>query len=522
MKKYKIFENRPELSQTEIEKGMDFSKIKSKAGISPKSSLAKMIVAGGIGVAAVIITTAVLLMTKSREDEPLTQNELPAILTNNENPAKQFRIDNSKDTTIIFESGSIIKIPARCFTDSAGHPVTGAIDLDYREFHNVAEIMLAGIPMRYDSAGKESHFESAGMFEIKGWQHGKNIHIAKDKSIEVAMISLNPDPSKFNQYYLENNKWVFTGKDKPDYIKVVDPAKADTVPAKSLKNLAQKFVKPILRNKKRQQFMIDVNPETYPELGVFRKVIFEVSPKMKDFDPAKANQAWYDAEVERTKTQGEYKITFKGMIQGKPEEYEVVGYPVVDETEYEAAIKKYNSLSEAYEQKMNKKIQTENAEESKLNSQLDRYVDAMNRYRKLAKENYQLQQQSAESQQLVYRTFQIQRFGIFNSDCPQSMPQGMILAAEFQDEKGQHMEAATIYLVEKGVNALYTFYPNKNVYYTPGADNVMFVITKDNTLGWITRDVLDQVNRSAKKATFKMNTVRKPSYSLSDITKLIS
>jgi hypothetical protein len=296
----------------------------------------------------------------------------------------------------------------------------------------------------------------------------------------------------------------------------------DSAPSKPLKTLAQKFVKPILRNKKRQQFMIDVNPETYPELGVFRKVIFEVSPKMKDFDPAKANKAWYDAEIERTKTSGEYKITFKGMINGKPEEYEVIGYPVVDEADYAQAIKKYNSLSEAYEQKMNKKTQSENAKESKLNSELDRYVDAMNRYRKLAKENYMLQQQAAESQQLVYRTFQVQRFGIFNSDCPQSMPQGMILAAEFQDEKGNPIEPSTIYLVEKGVNALYTFYPHKNVYYTPGADNVLFVITKDNALGWITRDALDQVDKSAKKATFKMNTVRKPSYSLSDITKLIS
>jgi hypothetical protein len=416
----------------------------------------------------------------------------------------------------------MIKIPAGAFIDSAGKVIEGEVDLAYREFHNVGEIILAGIPMRYDSAGKESHFESAGMFEINGSQNGFPVFINKEKPLKIAMVSLNSDSTKFNQYYLKDNKWEYTGKDKPVFVNVIDPEKEDSAPKKTLKNIVQKFVKPIKKNKNRQQFMIDVNPEVYPELGVFKKVIFEVSPKMKDFDPKKAGQAWYDADIERLGNSGDYKITFKGSINGKPEEYEVIGYPVVDDVDYNEAIKKYNALSEGYEKKLDKKTETENKKEAGLNSELARYVDAMNRYRALAKENYELQRQTQESQQLVYRNFQVQNFGIFNSDCPQSMPQGLILAAEFENESGKKLEAATIYLVQKGVNVLYTFYPNRNVSFNPGEENVMFVITKDNTLGWITREGLDQIDRKAKKATFKMNTVRKQSYTLSDINKLIS
>jgi hypothetical protein len=520
MKKYKILENRPELSQSEIEKGMNFSKVTAKAGIEPALSFTKVWIAGAIGIAAVV-TIAILMLSKTKEDQPLVVNETPAQIKNNENPLKQFSVDPGKDTILIFETGSMIKIPAGAFVDSSGMPVTGKVDIDYREFHNAGEIILAAIPMRYDSAGKEAHFESAGMFQINGTQNGEPIFISKGKAIEVAMVSLNSDSTKFNQYYLANNKWVYTGKDKPDFIKISDPVKADSVQKMPSKNFFQKIVKPIKKNKNRQQFMIEVNPESYPELAVFSKVIFEVSPKMKDFDPAKANQSWHDADIQRTGKSGEYKIIFKGTLNGKPEEYEVLGYPVVDEADYATAIKKYNDLSEAYQEKLNKKEKNETVKEAKLQSQLDRYVDAMNRYKQLVKENYQLMQQAAQTQQLVYRTFQVQNFGMYNSDCPRLMPQGMILAADFQNEQGKAMDVSTIYLVQKGVNAVYTYYPGKPIGYNPGENNVMVVITKDNTIGWVTRETLDQVDKSIKKHTFKMNTVRKSSYNLSDINNLL-
>jgi hypothetical protein len=49
MKKYNIFENRPELTPSEIEKGMDFNKIKMNAAAKPTLSLTKILVGGGIG-----------------------------------------------------------------------------------------------------------------------------------------------------------------------------------------------------------------------------------------------------------------------------------------------------------------------------------------------------------------------------------------------------------------------------------------------------------------------------------------
>ncbi|MGC6531713.1 MAG: hypothetical protein ACON34_01805, partial [Flavobacteriales bacterium] len=101
-------------------------------------------------------------------------------------------------------------VPAGCLVDADGNPITGEVDLDYREFRNKADLFLSGIPMEYDSAGTAYTFESAGMFELRGQQNGQEVFIANNRNLTVEMEQLQAS-TEFSQYVLveETGEWVF-------------------------------------------------------------------------------------------------------------------------------------------------------------------------------------------------------------------------------------------------------------------------------------------------------------------------
>ncbi|EAY30132.1 WD40 repeat domain-containing protein [Microscilla marina] len=110
----------------------------------------------------------------------------------NTGEAKVFKLKN----------GSNIRVPADAFVNKLGEPVKGKVEIKYREFHNAADIIASGLPMHYDSAGVRHHFESGGMFELRGSQNGRPVFIADNKNVEVNLISYNPD-KRFNHYFLD-------------------------------------------------------------------------------------------------------------------------------------------------------------------------------------------------------------------------------------------------------------------------------------------------------------------------------
>ncbi len=94
--------------------------------------------------------------------------------------------------TVELASGTQIRVPANAFVDSAGQPVTGAVDLTVREFLNPVETWLGGIPM---SAGDDAVFRSAGMMEIRGTTaDGRDVKLADGKSLQLDWYSVEDDP----------------------------------------------------------------------------------------------------------------------------------------------------------------------------------------------------------------------------------------------------------------------------------------------------------------------------------------
>lgn len=116
---------------------------------------------------------------------------------------------NAEDAhTLDFESGTQIRIPENTFVDAEGKPVKGAVSVDYREFHSIADVLASGITMNYDSAGTTFGFESAGMFELRANQNGKEVFIDKSKKIEIDLASYKE--GAYNFYYLEETPQVAT------------------------------------------------------------------------------------------------------------------------------------------------------------------------------------------------------------------------------------------------------------------------------------------------------------------------
>ena len=102
----------------------------------------------------------------------------------------KFTINAGRDTILVLSNGTSITIPAGTMVNSEGVAVTGTYDLLYREFHDAVDIMLAGIPMDFNSMGQNRTLQTAGMFEIDALQNNNKLKIADGKDIDVRFAKI--------------------------------------------------------------------------------------------------------------------------------------------------------------------------------------------------------------------------------------------------------------------------------------------------------------------------------------------
>ncbi|MFT4600991.1 MAG: hypothetical protein ACI857_001168 [Arenicella sp.] len=123
-------------------------------------------------------------------------------------PFKTFNYNNKKGSTIELPSGTLIEIPKKAFEDENGNAVNENIEIKYREFHDIGDVMLSGIKMDYEG----SDFESAGMFEIRAEESGKELSLKEDKSINIEMASYTG--GEFDSFGMneETKEWEYIEK----------------------------------------------------------------------------------------------------------------------------------------------------------------------------------------------------------------------------------------------------------------------------------------------------------------------
>jgi hypothetical protein len=136
----------------------------------------------------------------------------------------EYMVNATEGDTITTASGTRIILPSGALLDDSGKVVTGEVKIKYREYHDALDVFLSGIPMDYMSQGQQRVMQTAGMFEIRAEQDGRELTIAAGKEVEVGFASNEAGPDyNFFQFDETKEEWAFVDYSEP----VVNPKKEE-------------------------------------------------------------------------------------------------------------------------------------------------------------------------------------------------------------------------------------------------------------------------------------------------------
>jgi len=450
-------------------------------------------------------------------------------------PYTKYKVENSKGGEISHGSSSRIKIPKNSFTDKNGKDVIGDVTIEYREFHDHGDVIVSGIPMAYDSAGKKYNLESAGMFDIIGHQNGEPVFIKPDKNLEVELASTN-DENRFNQYYLDTveRNWKYIKKD----ILIKEKNKKSAIKSEKSENLASsghlersreakienlksqiesilpkkidsvkvaytKKVEILPKGKEpakpakpsgRQTFNIDASSDDFPELSSFGNLLFEIGLENKNYTKEMNDITWNDVKISEGPQKGKnylLTLTYRQRVE------KFVVYPVLTGNDFDKAQKRYEQKFIEYQGLLTKREADEKRLIAEMEAKQKAYLAEIEK-KKAELENERsllvAKREAAATAELANnfgklsnqvkakRIFEVSRFGIHNSDCPQSAPRGMSLKPTFAlNGQSGTLFPDVIYLIDHGRNTVYNFYQDKfnQIVYNPFAENTFVIFVND-------------------------------------------
>lgn len=457
-------------------------------------------------------------------------------------PYQKFKLKNDQGATLVTQSNSKIKIPKNAFIDKKGETIIGDVEIQFREFHDQADIVASGIPMKYDSAGIQSHLESAGMIDIKGFQNNDPIFINPKKEITVELQSTQ-SADKFNMYTLDTvaQNWIYLHRDNSlqgqlekkgvkrtfsqvDSVmnenviikklrKQIDeiPPKIDIEKATYSKKINQlpksiEPTKPAKAIEGRPKFQLDVSAKEFPELATFKNMVFEVGSENKNYNSNLSEITWSSAEIsERTQRGKNYLLTLK--LRDRVEK--LIVYPALTGKDYDEAIKAYDTKYSEYKNVLAKRLTEEKrlklefekkqaeyiAQQKKLNDDL---VKERIKIRQVQEKELTNQFNSIGNNQKVVRVFQISNFGIYNSDCPNSLPIGETLNPIYLvNQNTPLLNVTSTYLICNNRNLVYNLNPKEPLRFNPNEKYSLCIIANGKT--YLCNDEMFSKNTSNKQ-----------------------
>lgn len=554
MKNYKVNIDKPKPTQEEILAGRNFDQLLKQYNASPGKVIKKPFWQGTgfIGsVAAVAATIAIVLMVMKGNTNAVTDEQQAPVIVDNSHgtqpgtnnapawaptkravapplaginiPFAQYKVSAKNGATISYRTGSKVTFQPGCFVDKNGTPVTGTVDVQYREMHDAVDFFLAGVPMEYDSAGATYQFESAGMMEVAAFVNGEVVYLDRKKPMQVEMVSAQAG-NNFNLYQFDNEigNWMYQGKDVVKMLPKKDESKQrDSVMAllmaqrQVLVNCISNHMapphdvmKPAKANAAKNRFVVDFNKQEFPEMAAYQNVIFEVDESKEKFDAANYNVTWETISLSRGEQAATYKLTLKkGLKQVKLDVY-----PVLDSEEYKSALAKY--------QKEHAKYIEDSAAYVKWLSDRTAYgADGsgvpMPKYDPSMLHNTDQSQASFEFAATVSRAFQLGSFGIYNMDSPEHLPVGAIVQMAINGPDGKlFTDYNSIYHVDRQKNTLMNYHnmnPVPEFHCNTRSQNLVWAV-KDGELYYAENESFSQFPASGgvaiqlKKVAKKLNS----------------
>ena len=561
MKDSKINMNKPPLTESEINAAKDFDKILSGAGTGepePKptgTSKLKYII-GGVVVA--LIGGLIWLWPSAKEKTEVIPSEkvdvsvlnINPLINNVDVPKDSYTIQASVGGTVTTPTGTNIIIPPNAFLNEKGNIITGEATLKFREFHDIPSVFAAGINMTYDSLGQEYHFESAGMFEIEGFQGDEKLYANAGAPIVVELASSQPG-DYYNIYFQDpKNGWEFIRKDTAflkaapvmdtwDYLAETEKIqllkselkKKDKSFKKALKK--EDLILPEKANDDLYSMKIAFKNSEFPELAGYKNILFEITEANEDFDPAMAKKEWSDIALKKNLL-GVYVMHLYGSSKEK-----LFVRPVFAAEDMTEANATFELLFDAYNATTDGKLGRERDALKALAKSCDsieNMVVAANNSSQAFNANLGVVH---DNQEKVKRIFTLANFGLWNSDCPSMLPKGQDVYPVFvnEDNVEDTLTFNTLFIAEYDRNALFTFWGgwgNKDIKdeegkakrvfenpmftFNPKKETVVWFVTKEGKLAIITPEKLKKTIFSKGNTTVKMkveeemadvNTVRK-------------
>ena len=405
-------------------------------------------------------------------------------------PMRDLEVDAEKGGSIAMPNGTVINIPANCFTDANGKLVKGKVSLKYREFHSSADIIASGIPMNYDSAGQSHNFASAGMFELRGFAENKPLNIAEGKSVEVNMASFKKgEEYNFYGFNENNNSWEFKGD------------RTSTVNQKKLKEMQTIAVLP---NKPLQPQEADINTPVmdldvdysqYPELKEFNGLMWQYAGTDPAKDPFR-NQGIFNQSCANMKLDLKDSNTalFNLTLECGESKFKTEVKPVLRGKKYEEALAKFKTKMTYYDQVCTKRA----SDIQRLASEAD-----------------------------LVRSFQLKNFGIYNWDALYKGDGMVRVAANFDFDMPVNKGEITVYEICGNNNAVVYYYPGswEMFSYNPANKNTLVAIMPGDKLAVFTSEDFSRLNRAAlakeNRHTFKLRTIDKKITSIADLNSVL-
>lgn len=524
MKHSNINIDRPELSPEQIAKGQNFDKLlRQHQGVSRpwyKNPTAYLSVVGVAVVAAVIWFMTFNESTFNTDQNGLAYAEetgiIPPIvppLTGGDESFSNYTIIAEKGDTIEHGNSRLI-IPPNILIDEAGNPVTGEVEISYREFHDKIDVMLSGIPMAFDSAGTTYHFETGGMMEVRGYQNGKALSIIPEGEVQVQMSTREKTASegKFNFYVLdeEKGKWGYLSEANRlndrlfltkrdiylqleseivmeralvDSIRKIEAATAD------LQDLERsKPEPPIAADPEAFQIELAFDEAEFPELAAYSGTKFEVDESVQAFDPEQGAKEWNNVTFEKAGGKGRYNVTF--FRHG--ETYSVVCRPVLNEADMDAALAEYEKRFEQYQQDV-KAVEVLQAKlEQERKAEIERQRESIAQAQAARAQWQQTMQDVAWAEASMTNFFTVNSFGIYNCDAPRQLPKGkQYTNPRFFDSDGDVLVHGNVYLLIEGENRVINYFDGHQIQLNPNQINTLVTITEDKQLAVIEDPELD-------------------------------
>ncbi|MCC7301053.1 MAG: hypothetical protein IT233_00270 [Bacteroidia bacterium] len=498
--KYLILKDREAISEREIAEQMDFNR-QLKYTTGAKSGWLKWM-AGTVAVSGIV--AGLLLWGPERSSLPLLllQDNFTDSVPWPQAPDTVFTFDGGKGGVYRFRSGSQIHVPAGAFMGENGQPFAGPVQLRYREFHGPKDFFLSGIPMTYDSAGTRYHFESGGMIEILAFDGDRPLQLRPGNSVKVEMVSVQPG-NHFNSYFLDSRsgRWEYLGKDTagiPEPWKnTLDSLLTQFDPVslrKQLMNSLDEQVKdreelkknippsPFIPRGNELLLVVDLDTVRFPEWAGYRNLKFAVAPEEKQFAKMYSTKTWRNVRMKSADSAGWCVLEFTDWTQ----KITVKARPVLGEKN----IKKANAILEKYHQDLRRREKKLTADLNMLRELNARYVGEVEFDNTEGKKLQEWQKLVTANTQTVMRVFNVERFGIYNSDCPKLLPKGMEIIASFKDQTGKPLKLGTVYLVEQGRNMMFTYYGDtiRSFRYNPKTRNQLWTLTADGRIATLSAE----------------------------------